>query len=224
MKFILKHKYVVIAIFVVITVVCAIASAFVKVDYNLMDYLPDESPSTVALNTMKKEYSTGIPNARVMVKNVSVPQALEYKEKLKAVDGVDEVTWLDDAINVYQPLEFAEQKTVEEYYKDKNALFTLTINEDKQQQALKEVRAIIGESGAMSGDAVNTATAINLTTAEINKIMVLLVIVVFAILILTTTSYFDAVIFLITIGAAIFINRGTNLFFGKISFVTNAAG
>lgn len=47
---------------------------------------------------------------------------------------------------------------------------------------------------------------------------------VFLILILTTTSWFEPVLFLITIGVAIMLNRGTNLMFGTISFVTNAAG
>ena len=42
----------------------------------------------------------GIPDARVMIKDVTIPEALEYKEKLKAVDGVTDVIWLDDAASV----------------------------------------------------------------------------------------------------------------------------
>ena len=48
--------------------------------------------------------------------------------------------------------------------------------------------------------------------------------IVFIILLLTTTSWFEPVLFMITIGVAIMLNRGTNLIFGEISFVTNAAG
>lgn len=46
----------------------------------------------------------------------------------------------------------------------------------------------------------------------------------FIVLLLTTNSWFEPVLFMITIGIAIMLNRGTNLLFGEISFVTNAAG
>ena len=47
---------------------------------------------------------------------------------------------------------------------------------------------------------------------------------IFIVLLLTTNSWFEPVLFMITIGIAIMLNRGTNLLFGEISFVTNAAG
>ena len=220
----LKYKKVIVLAFIIITAVCMFASTFVVINYNLMDYLPDTAPSTIALNVMNEQYTDGVPNARVMVRNVTVPQVLKVKKKIEKVDGVEKVTWLDDAANVYQPFEFIEKKTLEEYYKDNNALLTVTINEDKEKQAVADIRSIIGNEGAMSGQAVNSATAMTLTEKEVQKIMVLAVILVFIILILTTTSYFEPVLFLITIGIAIAINRGTNLFFGSISFVTNSAG
>ncbi len=45
----------------------------------------------------------------------------------------------------------------------------------------------------------------------------------FIILLLTTSSFIEPVLFLVTIGIAILINNGTNIIFGEISFVTNAA-
>ena len=44
------------------------------------------------------------------------------------------------------------------------------------------------------------------------------------ILILTTDSWVEPLLVLAGLGAAILINNGTNLMFGTISFVTNAAG
>ena len=62
------------------------------------------------------------------------------------------------------------------------------------------------------------------TSVEVQQIMFLAVPIIFLILILTTNSWFEPVLFMITIGVAILINRGTNLMFGTVSFVTNAAG
>lgn len=52
-----------------------------------------------------------------------------YKEKLEEVKGVTEVTWLDDAVDITVPLDTLDQDTVEPYYTDRNALFTVTIQE-----------------------------------------------------------------------------------------------
>ena len=224
MKYLLKYKKTIIIFFVILTAVCSLMSLRVGVDYNLMDYLPDESPSTIALNVMNEQFEKGAPNARVMIPDVEIPDAVKYKEKMKNVEGVKEVTWLDDSVNVFQPLEFIDSDLLDDYYKDKNALFTLTIDEDYEEAAIDDIRAIVGNDAAISGSAADNATAVKQTTKEINVIIVVVVILVFIILVLTTTSYFEPVLFLITIGVAIMINRGTNLMFGTISFVTNAAG
>ena len=54
--------------------------------------------------------------------------------------------------------------------------------------------------------------------------MLLVVPIILLILLITTNSWFEPVLFMITIGIAILINMGTNLIFGTVSFVTNAAG
>lgn len=223
-KFMLEHKKTVVAAFLAAAAVCMLLSAQVKVNYNIIDYLPDEAPSTTALNVMESEYAKGTPNVRLMLKNVSVNDVLAIKDKIKEIDGVDDVTWLDDTANVYQPLEFIPKKTLDEYYDGANALITITVNIDKQVEAIDEIRAAAGESAALCGSAVDSVTAMQQTTKEIQKIMVFVVLLVFAVLILTTTSYLEPVLFLITIGVAIMLNNGTNIIFGEISFVTNAAG
>ena len=188
------------------------------------DYLPPESASTQALDLMEREYEGGIPNARVMIQNVSVPQALEYKEKLLAVDGVTDVTWLDDAASVTVPLETLDTDTVETYYKDGNALFSVTIDDEKRIEAVNAIREIIGDDNSMTGSAVTTAVATTSTVNEVRTIAVIGVAFALLMLILTTTSFAEAFLVLAGLGVAVIINSGSNLIFGEISFVTNAAG
>ncbi len=223
-QFLLKHKKLIIGVFVLAAVLCAVLSGLVGVNYNFADYLPDDAASTRALEVMDEEYSQSVPNMRVLVYGVSIPQALAYKEKIADVDDVEEVNWLDDAVDIYEPLELAEQKTVEDWYKDGNALFSVTVDEKKQDSVIPAVREIIGEENCMSGTAVISVLAPVNTSVEVQQIMFLAVPIIFLILILTTNSWFEPVLFMITIGVAILINRGTNLMFGTVSFVTNAAG
>lgn len=221
---IIKHRKVILIAFVVATVLCAICKGMVAVNYDMNSYLPEESPSTTALNVMEEEFDGGIPNARVMVCDVTIPEALDYKEKLQAIDGVTSVTWLDDSIDIRQPLELQDEEAVETYYKDGTALFSVTIEEEKVISAVSDIRKLIGEDNSMTGSAVSTAIATTSTTSEIKKIAMIGVIFVFLVLILTTTSWVEPVIVMLGLGVAIMINAGTNIIFGEISFVSNAAG
>ncbi|MDD5953457.1 MAG: MMPL family transporter [Oscillospiraceae bacterium] len=221
---IVKGRKPILVIFLVCTAVCLILQQFVSVDYDINDYLPEDTPSTVSINVMEEEFDGGIPNARVMVSNVTIPQALALKEKIKDVEGVTSVTWLDDSVNIKTPIETMDPDLVETYYKDQSALFTVAIKEESRISAVDAIRQIIGEDNAMSGSSVSTAVSTTSTVAEIQVITIIAVLFVLLVLIFTTRSWLDPLIILLGLGVAIAINGGTNLIFGEISFVTNAAG
>lgn len=223
-NWVVNHRKLVIAVYAVLFIICAVCKTQISVDYDMNDYLPESSASTVALNLMDKEFDGDVPNARVMVKDVTIPEALEYKEKISNVEGVTDVTWLDDAVSVDVPLETQDIDTIENYYKGGNALFSVTIEKEKRVDAVSNIRKIIGDDNAMTGSAVSTAAATTSTVSEIGKISVIAVLFVILVLILTTDSWFESVVVMIGLGVALIINAGSNLIFGEISFVTNAAG
>ena len=221
---IIRKQKQIIVLFLTIFIICLACKQMVSVDYDMYDYLPSESPSTQALEVMNKEYNSAVPNARIMLKSVSIPQVLEYKEKLMQVDGVQDITWLDDVSSINVPLEALDSSIVETYYKDKNALISLIIEEDKRKSTIDSIREIIGDDNVMAGSAVTTAYATDSTVKEVSKIAFIAILFVLLVLILTTTSFAEPFIILIGLGIAIVINGGTNLIFGEISFVSNAAG
>ncbi|MCJ0564809.1 efflux RND transporter permease subunit [Enterococcus cecorum] len=223
-NYIVNHRKLIIIVYLLAFVLCLICKQFVAVNYDMNDYLPKDSASTKAIDLMSTEYGGGIPNARVMIHDVSIAQALEYKHKLSSVDGVSEVTWLDDAANISVPLETLNNDTVEKYYKDGNALFSVAIEETKRIPAVNKIREIIGDDNAMTGSAVSTAVATQTTVREISTIATIAILFVLLALILTTTSFAEPFIVMIVLGVAVIINAGSNLIFGEISFVTNAAG
>lgn len=210
--------------FLLLAVIGAVLSGMVEVNYDIKDYLPDGTASTVSLDVMEEEFEGGIPNARVMVKNVTIPEALEYKEKILNCEGVTDVMWLDDAADILQPIETMDQDTVETYYKDNAALFTVTIEDGKPVEAVDAIRNVVGEENFLTGDAVSTAAATMGTIQEIRVIAAFAVLFVVFVLFLTTTSWVEPILVMAGLGVAILINSGTNLVFGEISFVTNAAG
>lgn len=113
---------------------------------------------------------------------------------------------------------------LETYYKDGSALFSVTIAKEKRITAVDAIRQIIGDDNAMTGSAVSTAVATTSTVSEISTIAAIAVAFVLLVLLLTTTSFAEPFLVLAGLGVAVIINAGSNLMFGEISFVTNAAG
>jgi predicted RND superfamily exporter protein len=220
--FILRHKKAVVVFFAVVAAVCGLLSLGVSVNYNVTDYLPEHAPSTKALSVLDDEFDDAVPNARVMLKGVTIQEALDFKARLKAVDGVSGVLWLDDVLDLKIPLEAADTKTVEEYYKDGSALISLTIRNGDEVPVTEAIYALIGPDNALSGHAVDIAAAQNLTGSETGTATAILVPVIILILLLSTRSWLEPLLYLGAIGISVLINMGTNLIFGEVSFVTSA--
>ncbi|MCR8969797.1 RND family transporter [Facklamia sp. 7083-14-GEN3] len=221
---ILQHDRLVLLLFLFASVISLFSLPRVKVNYDMNDYLPSKSPSTQALSVMEEEFEGRVPNARLMLEDLTIPQALEFKDKISQIEGVDEVLWLDDSINITEPLAQYDQELVESYYKNQNALYSITIDESQRIEAVDRLRNLVGDKGYLEGTAVNTAVAAESTVEEIGKIVKVTIPVVLIILIITTNHWFEPVILLFTIGESILLNAGSNLLFGTISFVTSGAG
>src|SRR5699024_3536365 len=141
---IIKHKKPIVITVVILALISTIAQFAVSVNYNMVDYLPEDAPSMQAMDLMEDEFDEPIPNARVMVRDVSITEALAYKEKLESIDGVTGVTWLDDVIDLKKPLEMADPDTVEPYYQDEKALFSLNIREGDEVKTTDQIYDLIG--------------------------------------------------------------------------------
>ncbi len=219
---IIRHKKLVVLLFFVLAAVCALLSLGVTINYTFIDYLPKEAQSTEALDILENEFSQGVPNTRVMLEDVTIEEALSYKEKLMSIDGVSDILWLDDVMDLKTPLETADGDVAADYYNDGSALFSLTIEKGYEVSATEAIYELIGEDNALSGSAVNTASLMNLTGNETKSALIILLPVIILILLLSTSSWLEPALYLIAIGVSVLINMGTNVIFKEISFVTNS--
>src|SRR5690625_3167788 len=188
----------------------------------MKDYLTEDSPSTEVIDIMEEEFSSSVPNANVMMKDMTVQEALQFKKELEGIDGVSDVTWLDDAIDTKTPLEMVDDELVETYYKDGNALFSFNIRDGEEVEITDAVYDLIGDDNALTGDALDNATQQEAAFSETMFAAGLLVPIIIIILVLSTTSWLEPVFFLTAIGVSVLINLGTNIFLGEISYVTQS--
>lgn len=132
-RFIIHKKGWIESVFVAGCVFSLIAMLFVNVNYDLTEYLPASARSCIGLDLMEDEF--GYPGtARLMIKDVSLYEAKQYKDKLEAVDGVDQILWCDSTVNIYSGEDFIRQKDIEDYYKDGCAVMDITFDQGIRQR------------------------------------------------------------------------------------------
>ncbi len=224
--FILDHKKSVAALYTVIVLACLITMQFVNVNYDMSLYLPEDEGTREAIVLMKKEF--GYPeSSQVLVENVSVVHALEIKEVLSGINGVKTVTWLDNVTDVRIPVNAMDERFLDLYYKDGNALFDVEFwyngFSNVSKSAVNEIRQKLeGETFSMSGDVVASKAAMDTADSAIIKSSLIAVVIVLVLLTLATSSWLAPILFLGTIGVAILINAGTNFTLGSVSNITRS--
>lgn len=222
-EFIVKNRNKIGIIFIVATVISILLIPSVKINYNLSECISDTERAKRGMNIVEEEFAMqGF--ARVMINDVSLVEAKEYKNQIEKVDGVDMVVWLDDSIDIYRPLDFISEDVLRDYYNDGSAIFEIMFDEDdyssKTSKAIDEINKIVPEGSNIIGSAVDTKSAADTVQSEVSKVMCILIPVVIIILVLTTDSYFSPILFMIVIGTSIFLNMGSNVIFKHVSFLT----
>ena len=211
-------------LFILAVIVCTLLFPMVGINYDMTTYLKDTMPSKKALDVVEQEFSMqGM--ARLMIDDISITQAKDIKNRIEKVDGVDMVLWLDsDVSDIYAPTSMINQEDIKDYYQDGSVLFDITFVEGdasaKTHKALDEIKKLAGPKSYMGGSAVENKGVQDTLMKEVAIAMCIAIPIVFIILILTTTSFFEPVLFLLITGMGILINLGSNIMFGEVSFFT----
>ena len=222
--FIVQRGRIIEKFFIAMTILCAVCYPFVGVNYDLSKYLPDFAPTKQALDVMEQEF--GYPGmARIMVKDVTLPEARTIRQRISRVDGVDLVVGPDLAANVYSTDAFIKNSLTDRFYKDGNAVYQIIFEDGDSDasthKAINEIYGIVGKDrGCFAGSAVSSKERQESITREIAMAIGMAVVIIWLILTLTTTSWFEPFLFILVMAVAIVLNIGSNIMFGRISFFT----
>ena len=150
---------------------------------------------------------------QVLAKNVSADTAEDICEKIEGIENVLNVNF---------------DKYDEAYYKDNNALFIVLIDGDDYSDNAKQVSADIKEALSSydeieyGGTAIEKQSLQESITSEMDYILTISLCLVAVILLITSESWLEPIVLLAASGVAVLINRGTNVFLGEISYITNS--
>lgn len=220
---IIAHKRSILITFSVLLVLSVFGFLQVGVNYDMVSYLPQDTESTKAIQIMQEEFDSALPNLRVMVPVVDIGEALAVKAALSEFDFVQDVLWLDDQIKVSTPLDLHDSDVVSSFYADECAMYTVTVSSDLQEsEIVSRLREWLPEGGALGGQLVDMGSAQDAVKSEVTAVLLVALPLVLLILLLSSTSWLDPILFLVTIGVGVLLNFGTNLFLGDVSFITQS--
>ena len=183
------------------------STKWIQVENDLKAYLPADCESRLGLDIMEDQFIT-FGTAQVMVENVSLTQAQTLCDALKAVPGVQSVDYDGEAD-----------------YCNVSALYNITFDyseaDDQCLQALAAVEDLLSDQDYYVSTALGNSAA-EIIDQEVNVIMVLVAVIVVAVLLLTSQTYAEIPVLLLTFVSAMILNQGSQFLLGKISFVSNS--
>lgn len=224
-KWLTRHKAVVLIIAFLLLIPATIGYVSTRINYDLLSYLPNSLETVSGQDTMVDEFGMGA-FSMIVVEDMEKKDIVALKEKLKKVNHVEDVIWYDDAMDITVPTEMLPDKLREGLFNGNAtmmiALFDNTTSADSTMDAITEMRGIVKKQAFISGMSGVVTDIKNLAMAEMPIYVVVAAVLSLLILLLTMDSLVTPFIFLLGIGMAIVYNMGTNMVFGKISYITQA--
>ena len=194
---------------VVISVIFTMFSRnWVEVENDMAFYLPPESETRQGLDVMEDQFTT-FGTARVMVANVTLDTARTLETQLSKLEGVQSIAFDDTS----------------DHYTQASALYDITFDYDEKNEACLEALETVKDS--LSGYDIYVSTSLgnakgDIISAEVNVIMVYVAIIILVVLLLTSQTYAEVPVLLLTFVTGMIMNMGSNFLLGKISFVSNS--
>ena len=203
--FIVKGRYVFLTLFVILAIFSLYLGTKVNINEDIMKYLPKTSETKIGKDIMEEEFSEQDSSVlNIMFKGLTDTEKKETLKKLESIDGVSSVLY----------------ENTDEYNKGKYTLYVLNVDDYDHSETATNVYNYVNNNfntAGMSGSIYDE-------NKPILQIWIVFVAIACAmvILIILSDSYVEPWLYLISIGIAVFINKGTNIMFDSVSSITNS--
>ena len=224
-KWIARHRKVILTICMLLFIPSIFGMAATKINYDLLSYLPKSLETVKGQDILVDEYGMGA-FSMVVVEDMELKDVQKLEDKISKIPHVKDVLWYDDVADISLPVDMIPKDLRSAFFSGDAtmmlALFDDTTSSDESMEAVTEMRKVVGAQCFVSGMTGVVTDIKNICFEELPIYVAIAAILSFIILEITGTSFLVPILFLISIGAAILYNLGSNLFLGQISYITQA--
>lgn len=196
-----------------------------RINYDILSYLPSDIETMEGQDIMLKEFGKG-GFAFVVIDDMKDKDVVALKEKIQGIDSVCDVLWYDTIADISLPKEVLPENIYDFFNGDNSTMmavfFDKATSADESLKAVEQIREYAWEQCFVSGMTAIVEDIKNLTMEETTMYVLIAVILSSIILAVTMDSFLLPILFLLSIGAAIIYNLGSNIIQGEISFITQA--
>ncbi len=189
-------------------VFCLFSMSWVEIENDVTTYLSEDTEIRQGLVAMNANYVTP-GTARIMVSNITLDTAWDLNTSISGVEGVV-MSAFDGTDTTYQ---------------DASALYDVTFTNGPMAEdtisSLDTIRSLLSNYDFYVDSTVGYDENAMLGS-EMLVIGIVACIIMLIVLTLTSRSYAEVPVLLLTFGAAAALNIGTHFIFGKISFISNS--
>lgn len=224
-EFIVKKRNIILVIAVLLLIPSAIGYARTKVNYDLLSYLPSDAESMIAQTSLSDDFelaSTGM----LVVEHMPDKNVAKLKEEIKQIDGVKDVLWRGDVIDLSIPKEILPKDVKEMLYSKESTLMVITFQEDTASQrtmdAIQKIKGYADKECYLGGFSAITEDTKDLMNQETPLYAITAIGLCVIVLFMGLESTIAPFVFVLGIIFPIAYNFGTNFFLGEISYITKA--
>ena len=222
---VVKHRTLILLISLFLLIPAAIGYLSTGINYDMLSYLPKDMETMKGQDLLLKEFGKG-GFSIVVTENMSKKDVAGVVSEYKKIKHVDSVLDLNKVINPSVPRSMYPE-LIRKHFDNKNAsmvvvFFNTSTSDSGSLEAIKEIRSVSTKNCYVSGMTACIQDLKSLCEGEELKYVVIAVILSLLAMMVLLDSYVAPVIFLLCIGMAILYNMGSNIFFGEISYITQA--
>lgn len=226
-KGVVKLRIPILIVSIILLFPAALGYFHTRVNYDILTYLPKEIDTMKGQDILLDEFGTGAFSMCV-VEGMEDQDISKMRKNMEKVDHVKKILWYDSLADLSIPKTMLPDKVQDAFInEDKDAtlmviFFDSSMSSDETMDAIEELRSVADKQCYISGMSAVVTDTKNLSDKEVPIYVLIAVILAVIVLSLTMDSALIPVFFLLSIGMAIIYNLGSNVFFGEISYVTQA--
>ncbi|MBO4415115.1 MAG: MMPL family transporter [Lachnospiraceae bacterium] len=224
-KAVVKYRIPILIVAVLLMVPAVLGYAGTRVNYDMLDYLPESMDTVKGQNELMEDFGKGAFSF-IIVENMRGKDVAALKEKIENVEHVETVVWYDSLADLSIPMEMLPEKVYKEFNTDNATMmavfFDSSTSADVTMDAIREIRKIAGEQCFVSGMSALVTDLKDLCEKEEPVYVGIAVALALAAMLILLDSWLVPFVFLASIGMMILLNLGSNYFLGEISYITKA--
>ena len=224
-KAVVKSRIAILIISAVLLVPSLLGMINTRVNYDMLNYLPDSLDTVKGQEYMLEDFGKGAFSFLIF-QNANEKDIVKTEEKIKKIDHVATVLWFDDVADSKIPMQALPDEVYDAFNKGDSTLmavfFDSSSSSDETMNAITEIRKVAGEQCLVSGISAMVTDLRELCEREETLYVAIAVVLAVIAMMVFLDNWIIPFVFLASIGVAILFNLGSNIFLGEISYITKA--